>query len=135
MSIRDWVLGVVLGGGRNRLEAFGVQEMTSIDELDAALAANAGQPVLLFKHSTTCPISASAHRRVAAYAEQAPAGAPPLYLVKVIESRPASNEIAARFGVRHESPQILLVRDGVCRWNASHGGIDGSAIIHAIGEG
>jgi len=135
MSIKAWLLGVLLGGGRNRLEALGVQEITSVDQLDAALAANAGKPLLLFKHSTTCPISASAHRRVAEYAEHAPADAPPLYLIKVIESRPVSNEIAARFGVRHESPQILLVRDGACIWNASHGGIEGDAITRALGAG
>lgn len=135
MLIMDWVLGVLLGGGRNRLEVAGVQEITSIEQLDAVLGANAGASVLLFKHSTTCPISASAHRRVAVFAEQSPAAAERLYLIKVIESRPVSNEIAARFGVRHESPQILLVRDGVCSWSASHGAIEGATFTRALGEG
>ena len=131
MSVAAWLLGVVLGKGSKRLEDLGVEELVDIAGLDKVLAGE--EPVWLFKHSTTCPISASGYRQVASYVAGAGAGAPPVYLVKVIESRPVSNEIAARLGVRHESPQVLLVKGGAVVWHASHGGIAAGAMRGAIG--
>lgn len=133
MGVMDWLRGAVLGAGSVRLEDMGVRALCGVDELDGVLAESGGRDVLLFKHSTTCPISASAYRRVAAWLGEAGAAAPAVYLVKVIESRALSNEIAARLGVRHESPQVILVRGGQAVWHASHGGIDGAAIQRALG--
>lgn len=131
MRLFAWLSGMLFGAGSNPLENFGVQEITTTSELDAALANSDSRGVFLFKHSTTCPISSSAYRRVAEYLEGQGPQAVPLYLVKVIESRPVSNEIAARFSVRHESPQALLVREGRCVWNASHGSITAPAMARA----
>ena len=132
MELKNWLSGVFLGTGRNPLETLGVKEITTIQELDAALAESNSRAVFLFKHSTTCPISASAYRRVADYLQAADGGAAPVYLIKVIESRPVSNEIASRLGVRHESPQILLVKDQASVWSASHGSIDATAMRQAL---
>lgn len=104
-------------------------EMRSEADFEAALAASAEGPVLIFKHSTTCPISASAHRQAADYAGQP--DALPIYLVKVIESRPVSNAIAARLGVAHQSPQAILLRDGQAAWDASHGAITAASLQRA----
>lgn len=52
-------------------------------------------------------------------------------VVKVIEDRPVSNEIAARLGVKHESPQAILVRSGKAVWHASHGRITAAALAEA----
>lgn len=131
MSIGAWIAGVLFGKGSKRLEDLGVEELVDIAGLERVLAGEG--PVWLFKHSTTCPISASAYRRVAGYVAEEGAGAPPMYLVKVIESRPVSNEIAARLGVRHESPQVLLVQGGKVVWHASHGGIEAGAMRGAMG--
>ena len=132
MSISAWLSGVLLGTGKNTLEGFGVEELTALEGLEGALAESVERPVFLFKHSTACPTSASAYRRVAEYLRGEGANAPRLYLVKVIESRAVSNEIAARLGVAHASPQMLLVRDGRPVWNASHGAIDGAAMGRAL---
>lgn len=132
MSPGSWLTGVLLGRGGRSLEGLGVQELTTLDGLTSALEAEG--PLLIFKHSTTCPISASAYRRVAAWAAEHGGDGVPLYLIKVIESRPVSNAVAERLGVRHESPQMLLVRGGACVWHASHGAIDGAAITRALGQ-
>ena len=133
MQVFAWLAGVLRGQGSRVLEDLGVQELCSIADLDAAFAARGEAPFFLFKHSTACPVSASAYQRVAAYLESSGETPPPFYLVKVIESRPVSNEIAARLGVTHQSPQLILVRGAQAAWNASHGGIDAAAIQRALG--
>jgi len=100
--------------------------------LDLALAQGHAGPVVFFKHSTTCPISASAYRRVEAYLNEAKDTAPPLYIVKVIESRPVSNAIASQLAIPHESPQVILVHKGAALWHASHGAITAEAIADSL---
>lgn len=109
-----------------------MKEIQTADELAAALEASNSEPVFLFKHSTTCPISAGAFRRVGDYLDKAGDDAATIYLVKVIESRPVSNQIAADVGVEHQSPQMILVREGRACWDASHGAIGGRAIEGAL---
>ncbi len=109
-------------------------EITTLAEFDALLEESERCPVLIFKHSTRCPVSAAAHSRMAAWERAVGEEAPPVYLVKVIESRELSNEIASHLGVTHKSPQVLLVRDGLAVWNASHSGIGGLALDAALHE-
>lgn len=99
--------------------------------LDAAFDASHHQPVLLFKHSLICPISTAAWLRFENYARLHPSDARYL-LVEIQNARPLSNEIAARTGVRHESPQALLLRGGTVVWHASHGGITEAALDQAL---
>ncbi|MCY0869932.1 MAG: bacillithiol system redox-active protein YtxJ [Firmicutes bacterium] len=80
-------------------------------------AEEAGGTYLLFKHSTTCPISAAAQRAVAAYEPSSPV---PILRVRVIEDRPLSQQLAREFGIAHASPQAILVRAGKPAWHASH---------------
>ncbi|MDQ0194077.1 bacillithiol system redox-active protein YtxJ [Paenibacillus wynnii] len=84
---------------------------------------------LLFKHSTTCPISAKAHDEFQAFLKDADTSAA---IVHVIEDRPLSLQIADDFGIKHESPQIFLLEDGEVRWNTSHWKITQSAIKEAV---
>lgn len=79
-------------------------------------------PVLIFKHSTACPVSAHAHREFQAWLDSDDPK-PRTALVRVIEERPLSREIAARLGVTHQSPQAILVADGRAHWHASHSDI------------
>ena len=87
------------------------------------------KPVLVFKHSTTCPISANAFSQYEAFLEKADQDLDG-YLVKVIEDRPVSNHIAEETNVKHESPQIFLIRDKEVRWHTSHSKIT----VESIGE-
>lgn len=105
--------------------------LTTSDEFRLALSQSATQPVVLFKHSETCGMSFQAHEEVAA-ALADPAWDTDVHLVSVQRSRPVSNEIADRLGVRHASPQLLLLRDGVVRWQASHLSITAAALTQAL---
>jgi bacillithiol system protein YtxJ len=100
-----------------------MEKLTTTEELDQAISRSDKEPVFLFKHSTTCPISSGAHQAVEKF-EQSDEACPPIYMVRVIEERPVSNEIAQRFDVQHKSPQMLLVKNGSCIWTASHHGIN-----------
>jgi monothiol bacilliredoxin len=111
-----------------------VNEITSTEELDSFLNSTADTPALLFKHSTTCPVSSRANARLSDYVEAAGDDVPPISLVKVIESRPVSNAIAERLHVTHQSPQIILVSDGKAAWNASHHNITANNIVAALGN-
>lgn len=101
------------------------QLLETLDDLDALLADPS--PVLIFKHSTACPVSAHAHAEFREWLrDKGPA--PRTALVRVIEERPVSNEIARRLSVRHQSPQAILVVEGRARWDASHDRITAEAL-------
>lgn len=131
MALLDWLRGVLQGTGPTALEDLGVRELTTLPELDALFTESDTRPMFVLKHSTTCPISASAYRRVADYLQAAGPDAPPVYLIKVIESRPLSNELAQRLGIRHESPQCILLHHRAPAWHASHGSITAPAMATA----
>ncbi|AIQ44890.1 general stress protein [Paenibacillus sp. FSL R7-0273] len=104
-----------------------IQQLHTSDELHNYV----GQPgkKLLFKHSTTCPISAKAHEEFQAYVQSSDT---PAAIVHVIEDRPVSNQIAEEFGIKHESPQIFLLEGSDVSWNTSHWKITRSAIKEAV---
>lgn len=109
-----------------------MKELTSIDALDEMLASSGEAPVILFKHSTTCPISARAAMRVEDYLDEPLENSPEIFMVNVIQARSVSNAIADKLHVKHQSPQMIIVRDGKAVWNASHGAITASAIADAV---
>ncbi len=115
-------------------QGMSVMPLRTEADLDGLLAQAGAQPVLIFKHSTKCPISAAAYRAFHAAIEGGELGAVRPALVRVIEERPVSQAIAARLGVQHESPQALLVRDGRVVWEASHYDITRDALRAAVRE-
>jgi bacillithiol system protein YtxJ len=97
---------------------------------DALAAALAAPRYLLFKHSTTCPISAAAFAQYRRFAEAHPDVA--TGWIDVIDDRPLARAVAERTGVRHESPQALLLDGGEVRWDASHGAITVASLEQAL---
>lgn len=89
------------------------------DELDAAIEESRHRPVLLFKHSRSCGISAEALDEVRTHVERS-AGTASYKLITVQSHRRLSEHAASRLGVRHETPQAILLRDGLPVWSASH---------------
>jgi len=85
---------------------------------------------LLFKHSPSCPISARAFYELRTFLETGPDV--PVGWIHVIEERPLSQEVARRTGVRHESPQALLLAGGRVLWSDSHGGITSERLGAAL---
>jgi bacillithiol system protein YtxJ len=87
---------------------------------------------LFLKHSLTCPISHAAYQEYVKYAESNQSV--PAYYLAVQDSRPLSNELAEKFNIKHESPQVLLIKNGSAVWNASHWKITNRSLTSAISE-
>ncbi|HVG28302.1 MAG TPA: bacillithiol system redox-active protein YtxJ [Pyrinomonadaceae bacterium] len=107
-------------------EFVAVADATALEEL---FARSQDAPVVLFKHSTTCPISARAHRQMSQLSRDAVGD---VALVVVQTARPLSNEIARRTGVEHHSPQAIILRGGKAVWDASHFDITADAVERAV---
>jgi bacillithiol system protein YtxJ len=84
---------------------------------------------VLYKHSPICPTSGVAYEEMLAFRRRSPV---PVFLVDVIKHRPLSRALAERFGVAHESPQAIVLRDGVATWHRSHYGIQADALARAV---
>ena len=105
--------------------------LRGLDELDRLIAASENRPLLLFKHSYTCGVSAEALDELLAHLNAQP-GDVHYAMVTVQTHRDISNAVAQKLGVRHETPQALLVRDGKVVWSASHFRVTADAVINAI---
>ncbi|OCX52442.1 bacillithiol system protein YtxJ [Mucilaginibacter sp. PPCGB 2223] len=77
---------------------------------------------IIFKHSTRCSISMMAKRKFELDWDELPEDIS-LYFLDLIRYRELSNQIASDFHVHHESPQLLLIKDGECILDQSHSGI------------
>jgi bacillithiol system protein YtxJ len=95
--------------------------LESIDRLDRLFAESHERPVVLFKHSTRCGISAGVYRKVGQVEGD-------INVVVMQTHRDISNAIAARTGVRHESPQAIVLIDGEPVYHASHYDIEAAHI-------
>ena len=87
--------------------------------------------VVIFKHSTRCGVSSMALDRLERKWDQ-PAGEVPVYFLDLLKFRDLSHKIAEKYGVRHESPQVLLIKNGKCIYHTSHSGITVPAIQEAL---
>lgn len=96
------------------------KEISTLEEWNQLVAASSERGQVILKHSTTCPVSANALREFEDYLKLTPNADLDYSLVKVIESRPVSNRIAEDLNVKHESPQIIYVKDKAKYWSATH---------------
>jgi bacillithiol system protein YtxJ len=108
-----------------------LEELTSVEDLQLAMDESSKRPVLLFKHSLTCPISSRAFNELQSYLDYADPRAS-YKLITVQSARSVSDEAASRLNLGHESPQAILVRNGREVWNASHYDITASALAEAM---
>jgi bacillithiol system protein YtxJ len=107
--------------------ANGFVDLPDVDALDRFLAQSNGSPSVIFKHSNLCGISAGAYEEMAQFGGQ-------VGLVTVQTARNVSNEIEARTGVEHHTPQVFIIRDGKVMWTASHGRITAASVQAALVE-
>lgn len=100
-----------------------MKKLNEIQDIDKIIELSHAKLQLIFKHSTNCPVSRMSYEKMLAEYpltdEQAD-----LYYLGVIEQRPLSNYVAEVLNIRHESPQILAVRNGECIFSESHLMID-----------
>ncbi len=103
--------------------------LTSLDQLNEIKSAEGYS--LIFKHSTRCSISMMAKRNFEFNWEVIPEDTK-LYFLDLISYREISNSIAEIFNVAHQSPQILLIKDGECVLEASHSDISAEEVAEVI---
>ena len=105
--------------------------LDSGDALEDVIAASEECLVLLFKHSVTCGTSAQAYDELAEHLSTGQHTT--RYVIVTVQThRDISDAVAARFNVRHETPQALLIHKGQVVWEASHFSVTADTIENAI---
>lgn len=94
---------------------------------DSLIERSKQRPIVIFKHSLTCPISASAFEQMTGYEGD-------VALVEVQRARSLSNEIENRLGIMHESPQVIVLSNGQVVWDASHFKVTADAVAEAVSQ-
>jgi bacillithiol system protein YtxJ len=95
------------------------------ETLDKLITDSRTKPVVIFKHSNACGISASAYREMEKLEGQ-------VNLLEVQSARDVSRELADMTGIRHETPQVIVFKDGKAVWNASHFDVKAGAVLKAL---
>ena len=104
--------------------------LTSEEQLNEIETRSKEKTIVIFKHSTRCGISKMVLRSFEK--EYEPSGDVELYFLDLIENRGLSNSIAEKFSVRHESPQMIIVKDSLVVHYASHPDISAGKINEYI---
>jgi len=128
MSLLDIFRNVLVRPGDPTGElpaATSFQAITESDQLDALFARSTGRPVVIFKHDPFCSISSRAYDQVSRVGAA-------VAMIDVSRDRDLSFAVADQTGVKHESPQIVVLRDGATFWHASHGSITTSGVRDAL---
>lgn len=96
--------------------------LEDLGQLNEIIMTSEEKPVVIFKHSTRCSVSRMALKQFEN--EFNLEGKMDAYYLDLIENRAISNEIASKFDVVHQSPQVLVIKNGKCIYNISHSDID-----------
>ena len=107
------------------------QQLKTREDLERAYQLSGERPVLIYKHSNRCHICTMALGRIERAWEPADDQRLAPFFLDVIGSREVSDLVAVRTGVTHQSPQVLVIRDGKCVYSESHSGITYRDIIAA----
>lgn len=103
--------------------------LTRIEQLEEAEKESFNRRVGIFKHSTRCGISRMVLRNFESKYPSIADDQQKIYFLDLLSNRDISNEIESRYGVRHESPQFLVLKDGKVVRHDSHHGIKAEALI------
>jgi bacillithiol system protein YtxJ len=104
--------------------------LTDLGKLNEIMESSITKPIVIFKHSTRCSISRMALKQFEN--EFVLEDKVQLYFLDLLNYRDISNEIANRFGVHHQSPQLIVIKDGKSVYDASHSEIDASVLEQFI---
>ena len=99
--------------------------VTGAEDFTKLLSRSHEQPVVIFKHSLSCHISAAVYDEMEHFDGE-------VVLVEVQRARELSREIEKQTGIRHESPQVLVLEKGRVVWNASHRQVKAAAVAEAV---
>jgi len=101
---------------------FRIDDHTTLENL---LTDSKQKPVIVFKHSNACSISARAYREMEKFEGQ-------VNILEVQSAREVSRELANLTGIRHETPQVIVLKDGKAVWNASHFDVTAGDVAKAV---
>lgn len=101
--------------------------LETLPELEEIDALSFTKPVVIFKHSTRCSISRMAWNQFQTE-YQVPNEQMPLYYLDLLNYRDISNEIASRYAVHHQSPQVVVIKNGMAIYSASHESINAEIV-------
>ena len=104
-----------------------MKELKTIEEWNDVVDESNDHPILVIKHSTTCPISAAGYKAFQSFETNLPK-----YCVIVQTSKDVSQKIAEDVQLKHESPQAILLKNKKAVWNASHYDINESNLEKAV---
>jgi bacillithiol system protein YtxJ len=100
--------------------------LTDEEQLKQIISKSQIKPQVIFKHSTRCSISAVALQRLQKTSQPSDID---FYFLDLLANRHLSNKVAEAFKIHHESPQVLVIRDGECVYEESHLGISMNEIV------
>jgi bacillithiol system protein YtxJ len=107
------------------------QRLTSVDQLKQVIASSSDKPVLLFKHSTRCSISAMALNSFQQNWEGTPEQID-IYYLDLLNYRDVSNAMAMETGVIHQSPQVIVLKNNEVVYTATHSSISARSALNSI---
>jgi len=101
--------------------------LSDVSQLDTIIESSKTKPQIIFKHSTRCGISSSVLRKFEQQFDTA--SSTELHFLDLLNHRALSSEIAQRFDVIHQSPQLLVIKNEVVVYNASHYDIEANKLL------
>ena len=105
--------------------------LTEPQQLNGLVKESSSIPVIIYKHSSRCGLSAMTENKLEEGWELLQPKVK-LYFLDLIRDREVSKSVAERFNVRHQSPQILIIKNGICVYNSSHYEINVKTILENI---
>ena len=108
-----------------------ISKLSELTELEEAIARSHDKPLWIFKHSLICPISSRAWSQYREFAAGADRDEADFAVIEIQNARPVSAAATERTGVKHESPQAILLVGGRPVWDASHSGITARSLAEA----
>ena len=103
-------------------------QLTELSQLQTIIKESESGSIAIFKHSTSCGISRMVLKGFEKDAKNQDISAVKLYFLDLLRYRSISNEIANLFDVVHESPQLLVIKNGAVKHHSSHSSISSSVL-------
>ncbi|MFT5885133.1 MAG: bacillithiol system protein YtxJ [Arcticibacterium sp.] len=107
-------------------------KLNAAEQLEEIKKESKERPVMIFKHSTTCPISTTSLSRMERNWKDEDSKNIKAYYVDLLSNRGLSAEIASTFAVEHQSPQVIVIKDGKSIYDESHFGISFKDVVKSV---
>ncbi len=124
-------VGNLFGSEKGKASAISWKNIRTEQDLEAIIANSSDKPVVLYKHSTRCAVSYFALNNLESM-EAEDAEKADFYMVDVISRRPLSQFIAAQLDIEHQSPQVIVLKNGEPVWSGSHNQVKAGTVLQHI---